>query len=313
MTWKVPDQWSAVARFILYRLNRNRDVKIVITGKGAATGVGKTTAAIQTARWIHSLQECDRCGWLHVPDATECKQCGHDRLSDQQDEWSADQHAFLDPWKYMDYYTNHSSRGEVLLQDESEFSVHKRRGMSGENVQMTKIWAALRFKQCVSILTLPSTDMIDSMMMQLGDLWFNVTQRGTIYPHHYFYNDYTQHVRAYRITNEYGMQSEVRFGDLSDDPDFQTLTDMKEEYVAGQGVEIFDQADVESAAEDAELHHRVGVAENLLSFSEFNQGEIGELVHPDHDDSMSQQWVSKVNNGDLDIQDSNSSRYPVRA
>lgn len=313
MTWKVPDAWSAVARFILYRLNRNRDAKIIITGKGAATGVGKTTAAIQTARWIHSLKECGCCGWITVPDASECPQCGSDRLSDQQDEWTTDKHAFLDPWKYIDYYTNHSSKGEALIQDESEFSIHKRRGMSGENVEMTKAWAALRFKECVSILTLPSTDMIDSMMMQLGDLWFNVMRRGTIYPHHYFYNDYTQKVRAYRITNEYGMQSEVRFGNLEDDPEFQKLTDKKEEYTGGRGVEIFDESDVESAAETAELKHRIGVTENLLAYTELNQGEIGEIVHPDEEDSMSQQWVSKVNTGDLDVQNSNSKQYPVRS
>lgn len=310
----VPQIWSPVCRFVLHRLNKNRDVKLIITGKGASTGTGKTTAAIGFARWIHQIQQCNDCRLYSEPTASECRYCESENIEDQQDKWTAKQHGFLDPWNYMEYYTNESSHGEALVQDESEYSIHKRRAMSGENVEMTKIWSALRYKECVSILTLPSTSLIDDMMKQLGDLWFNVVKRGVVYPYVYWYNDFRETVTPYRVKLENGVPMRIHFNSLDGDDEYEKMTTMKDNFVAGEGGigDVYRKEDLEKAKNKSEQRYRVKITENLLEYSDFSQKDVGSLVHPDPEDSMTQQWVSRVNRGELSAQKEGHDDYPIR-
>lgn len=312
MKIRVAEQLSKVARFIVHRLNEDRDVKAIITGKGATTGIGKTTGAIQLADFVHSIQECNDCSSFTFPTTAVCHRCGSDDLENQQDPWEPDQSAFFDPWNYMDHYTHDSSHGEALLLDEAEYSIHKRRAMSGENVEMTKIWSALRYRNCISILTLPSTSMIDGMMMELGDLWLNATRKGTFDVYHYFYNDYTQTVTPHKVVNELGMQERFEFGHLENDPRKEYIDDRKETFTA-DGIEVYDAEDVSSELADAKMKHKVKVCEQILAKTELDQGMVGECIpDPEEGGTMSQQWVSKVNRGKYQLQDSGDDRYPIR-
>lgn len=312
--YQVPEPLSVTARFVVHRLNENRDLKVIVTGKGATTGISKTTGAIQFADFVHSIQECDRCGNFTYPSVDRCHRCGSPDIHSQQDRWDPEASGFFNPWEYMNYYSHNSSVGEVLLLDEAEYSIHKRRAMSGENVEMTKIWAALRYRNCISILTLPSTSMIDSQMMQLGDLWFNATRKGTFDLYHYFYNDFTQQVTPHPLVNEHGMQERFEFQDLEGDPRKSYIDDQKEQFT-GDGMEVYDAEDMESELKDATMQHKVAVCEKILANTELSQGEVADCIPaPDSEesDTMSQPWVSKVNRGKDALQDESDNRYPIR-
>ncbi|MFB6198895.1 MAG: hypothetical protein ABEI52_11625, partial [Halobacteriaceae archaeon] len=124
----------------------NRDVKMLITARDAQTGTGKTTLAIQLAKWF------DRHGW----DTSK---------------------ATLDGSEYVDRYTD-LEPGEVLVGDELEQMADSRRSMSEQNVTLTQFWSTMRAWQVSTVTTLPSVAMVDKRLKELADLRINVTRRG---------------------------------------------------------------------------------------------------------------------------------------
>ena len=123
----------------LQRLPANRDLRLYITA-ASETGVGKTTLAVALALlW-------DIYGW--TPDK-----------------------ATLDPREYSFLY-DRVRPGSVLILDEAEQALDKRRNMKEEQVQVGHDFATKRYRQVIGILTLPSRDWMDDRVAEdMADYW----------------------------------------------------------------------------------------------------------------------------------------------
>lgn len=287
----VPDRLGVVARFIIYRLLNNRDVKIVVTARGSQTGTGKSTLAVLIAKWIHSLLHCRNCGYITPQGYPRCKRCENPSWMTKEP-WTADDLAFMDVGQYKHYYTKESTFADTMILDEAELLAHNRRAMSGDNVEMTKIFAALRYRNCVSILTLPTTNMIDSQIEELSDIWINVQRRGVAEPYWFWSNDFGG-VHRVPVYNEYGMRERIYFDDLSGDPAYESLNDMKEDYFEGGGGNVYDEEELEERLTNATESTKKDITKWLVHNTDLNQTEIGNIPAID----KSQGWVSKVANG----------------
>lgn len=171
------------------------DAKIIITSHNSRPGLGKTTLAIRMAR------EFDAHGW------------------------DAQTKAFMDAAEYHNAYDDLSS-GSCLLFDEIEGEADSRRAMSNKNVELSKAWAMNRYRNMITICTLPTVTMLDNRMLELSDYWINVMGRGLAHPYRVRVNDFNGRVYRERI-DENGA---IRFGDLpDDDPDYNLLKDMKDQ------------------------------------------------------------------------------------
>lgn len=174
---------------------RDLDAKIIITSHNSKPGLGKTTLATRMARaW-------DKHGW------------------------SAEEKAFMDVFSYHEAYLNENP-GSVLLFDEIEGEADNRRSNSNKNVQLSQAWAQQRFRNMVTICTLPTVSMLDSRMLELSDYWINVMRRGVAHPYRVLVNDFTGEVVRSRMGVE--GNAVIKWEDLPDtDSDYSLLTDMK--------------------------------------------------------------------------------------
>ncbi len=158
---------SVLDDFVNDRLDKNRDVKIIITARNSETGVGKTTLAVKLAKhW-------DRNGW----NASK---------------------GFLDIERYLAYYSDRSSHGDVLILDDAEATVDNRQSMSTENRLISKYWSILRVRNVVSILTMPTMSMLDKRLIELSDCVINVRGKGDAVPYRTYVDDVTHDIRQYR-------------------------------------------------------------------------------------------------------------------
>lgn len=135
---------SKLHKEYLNRMAAGRDLKVVITA-ASETGVGKTTLALVLAiMWdIH--------GW--TPDR-----------------------ATLDPREYALKY-DEVPPGSVLLLDEAEQAVDKRRGMSKDNLEVSHDFAAKRYRQVVGLLTAPSRGWLDERIgIDMVDFWIQAQE-----------------------------------------------------------------------------------------------------------------------------------------
>lgn len=262
---EVPPQYSVFLRLLLHRLKENRDLKIIITSRSATTGLGKTTLAYIICREIMRIQ-------------------GR--------EWTTDDHAFIDVQGYRNAYIN-GQEGDCLLLDEIEYAADSRRAMSSDNVDLSHTWTTLRYKNIVSVATLPTTTMLDGRLLELADVWINVTRKGVAHPYYLWVNDYTGERNRKRMVNELGLEETIAFNDVSDEQEWQKLKQLKEDHVEGDENQYFERDDLESAKDDAQRAEKIHLTNNLLANTNLNQSEIANIVE------RSQQWVSKVNTGDV--------------
>ena len=176
----------------LYESRRrdNRTLLAIIVARDAATGTGKTTLAVQLA---HS--------W-------------------DQNGWTADR-ATLDPNDYADQYTADDTPSQsVLLLDEAEQAADNRRSMSDQNVQISHLWATMRYREIYSLVTLPSAAMLDKRLKELADLRIVVHSRGVGVVYTTKIDDHDGEYMPKRLCR-------IRWDHADDDPEYQQLTDMK--------------------------------------------------------------------------------------
>lgn len=149
------------------RLDKGRDIKIIITARNSQTGLGKTTLGVILAK-IH-----DRNGFNINK-------------------------AFQRYKPYCRKYLN-SKSGDVLLLDDFQMSGDSRRGTSHSNVQLSQIWQKFRFKNVITITTLPTTYTLDNRFLVLADVRINIERRGVFHPYLIFVHDFDHYVREFKF------------------------------------------------------------------------------------------------------------------
>jgi len=150
---------------------RDLDAKIIITSHNSRPGLGKTTLAIKMAR------DFDKNGW------------------------NADEKAFMSAHEYHNAYEDLPS-GSALVFDEIEGEADSRRAMSEKNVELSQAWAQNRYRNMITICTLPSVSMLDNRMLEMSDYWINVMGRGTAHPYRVLVNDFSGKVIRKRLDDD---------------------------------------------------------------------------------------------------------------
>jgi len=203
--WQL-DPECPLHQLFLERMENDRDLKIIITAKDAETGVGKSTAGFALAASWHPVYTGES--------------------------WSADEYGSYDIGPYLEQYLS-ATNGSVLQMEEAE-QLDARRGMASENVDFSHYWMAMRVRQIVSILTLPSTSALDKRLWQLADVWINIEERGkaavyrigvnsfngemyTKYMHEFEWPDLSGHQEMQKLDREKDAKIERGLGDVGDD------------------------------------------------------------------------------------------------
>lgn len=182
-------------RFRQKRLDKNRDLKVIITSRNSTTGTGKTTLAV----------------WLAL---------------NWDQNWTAEEKGTLSVSEYLDTYRQ-LDRGSVLLMDEAE-QLDARRSMSQDNVDFAEKWMMMRVRNVTSILTLPTASALDKRLKELADVRINVHRRGKARVYKITVDDHnTSEVR------EWGWH-ELEWPDLSEHPEMQALDEQKQAKIDGE-------------------------------------------------------------------------------
>lgn len=251
---------GVVGEFINNRLAENRDAKIIITAKNSATGLGKSTLALLIAKWI-------------------------------DDDFSAEEQVFINVQDYVDAYLN-AEPGTALILDEIEAGADSRRAMSHDNVNLSKAWASLRFKNVVTIATLPTTTMLDKRLMELSDLWINVLKKGVAQPYFIWINDFNNNMKTVATKHPETKQTEVLLWDKIDDEDFRYMEKLKETDVFGDSEKRYDYSEVKNKMDEARREKRNEAIKELYEKTNLSQAQIGNFDFID----IRQQQVSQVIN-----------------
>lgn len=189
------------------KLESDNDVKILVVGANSQTGIGKTTFAIQLARFL------DQSG----------------------DQWDAESNAFIEVDEYIQAHLNYP-KGSCLLLDEIEAGADSRRATSHDNVNLSQAWQTMRARNIATIATTPTMSTVDNRMLELADYWVLVKQRGVCQPFEIRVNDFKpQKVQRKPINaNKKGIGEHIVFPDLSDgDEDKKYLDKIKDEMLRG--------------------------------------------------------------------------------
>lgn len=266
--FRVPDfQYSTLGMFIIYRLLQNRDAKIVITSKGSTTGTGKTTLAVHLCRWVRRVAN---------------------QLFDADRQWRADEFGSVELDDYFESYADAHS-GDALLPDELEHGADRRRHMSHENVGISQAWAVLRYKNVVSVATLPTINMVDRRLLELGDVWINVVKRGRANTYYLTTDDFTGELIRKRM-KRFGYREAILFPEIpEDDRDLSYLHDQKEK----MGIPTLNDRITEQDLKETKKEFRNRVVKTLLELKDegtinIPQHQIGDIAN------CSQQTVSNI-------------------
>lgn len=187
------------------KLESGKDIQIVIVGRNAETGTGKTVLAIALSKVL------DEHGWDHTKGT-------------------------LDFERYQELYDTLPPRSAILL-DEMELIADSRRALSKENVDLSQMWSMFRYRQMVTIGTIPSADQLDKRMKKLSNGRLTVIERGKAFPYWYRVDDFSGKVdpRRYkkRVWTDSGrlvkFPETITFPDLSDTEDYKEMHKKKEE------------------------------------------------------------------------------------
>lgn len=226
---------------------KDLDAKIIITSHNSRPGLGKTTLAIRMAR------DFDLHGW------------------------SAEKKAFMNANKYHNAYED-LEPGSAMLFDEIEGEADSRRAMSNKNVELSQAWAQNRYRNMVTICTLPSVSMLDNRMLEMSDYWINVIDRGVAHPYRVLVNDFNGKVIRSRI-DENGV---IRYRDLpDDDPDYNHLTERKHERRTSVEKQYFDEDEVEKkvnkARKETRMETRNEFLETVCNETDLTPGKLAEV------------------------------------
>lgn len=239
------DPTSWLHRIFLERMENNRDLKIIITARDAQTGVGKSTLAFTLA-----------ASWNKIYTGNE---------------WTAENGATFDVGEFLSKYTE-LPNGSILLMEEAE-QLDARRSMAGNNVDFSHYWMAMRVRQLVSILTLPSTTALDKRLWELADVWINVQRRGSARVHECQINDFEQ--KLWREPKE-----TIVWPDTSHHPEMQAIDDMKEEKIDRGLDDVGDEEEDTIDPKEAKREEKIAIAQRLRDDPRIDLSgeEIGRVV-----------------------------------
>lgn len=300
----IPPEISVLARLLLYRINNDMEAQILITGKSATRGLGKTQLAICLAKWLHRCVICESCGFVWPYTDPICPRCEEEDPGWRaMPTWSYEDNAFLRVNRYIDACL--STSREVMLFDEIEYAADSRRAMTHENVDLSQALMTLRWKSNIMIATLPTASVLDGRIEQLADVWVNIVRRGDANAYHLWTNDFPPYQRSrIRMTLENGWVETIHWDPIDDDPDYQKLTADKERLVRSSGDELNEE--MQEAMKQRLRENKIEIIERLLERTEITQRTIASAF------DVAQGWVSQINNGYLDVQDEIEDRYPIR-
>lgn len=257
---------TPLGMFIINRLVKDRDTKILITSQGNTTGTGKTTLAIQLARVINKIAN---------------------KVLDNNNEFNAESNGFVNAYEWISMYQE-AEGGEVFITDELEYMVDNRRSMSAQNVAISHAYQMLRFKNCTTIATAPGPHTLDLRVFQNNDIWLLVTQQGRAIPFKISVGDLSGDMYTTRFKyNGYGLT--LLWKDLPEgDEDYENLTGKKRK----EALNIAKKQEQENPKE-VKRQTKINATVNLLKMKQegnidITQADIADIV------DMSQQWVYKV-------------------
>lgn len=194
---------SLLYQLIENRLDQDRDIKIIVTARNSQTGLGKSTLGVILCK-IHDRNGFDKSK------------------------------AFQRYKPYMRKYIN-SKSGDCLLLDDFQMSADNRRGTSKSNVYLSQMWQKLRFKNVVSVATMPTTYTLDDRFLVLADVRINIQDRGTFAPYLIFVHDFQHYIREFKFPD-----SPYYFSDLDDLDIFHKIEGEKENSAKNRYEEWFE-------------------------------------------------------------------------
>jgi hypothetical protein len=255
---------SVLGTFLEHRYKEDRDAKVIITSKGSSTGLGKTTLAIMICYFA------DMHGW------------------------DADEKGFTNVNKYVQKYKEVEPHSALLI-DEIEHGADNRRAMSQDNVDLSHAWATLRYRNIISVATLPSVSMLDNRMMELADIWINVVEKGKAIPFYIWTDDFTGQIKRKVLRHPKTQQEEIITFPRLTNSDYRTMKSKKDTTVrTGEEHKTYDKSDIEDAKEEAAKEKRNELIRELYNSDQLDlsQSQIGDLV------GISQSMVGYVVNED---------------
>lgn len=257
--WQL-DPECPLHQLFLKRMDNGRDLKVIITAKDAETGVGKSTAGFALAASWHPIYA--------------------------DEEWSADKYGSYDIGPYLEQYLS-AKNGSVLQMEEAE-QLDSRRAMAGNNVDFSHYWMAMRVRQIVSILTLPSTSALDKRLWQLADVWINVEGRGDAAVYRIGVNSFNGEMYT-------EFMHEFSWPDVSDHPEMQKLDREKDEKIERGLGDVADDAEDVPEPKEVRREYAKEVAQRLRAWDKYDlSGEdIGRAV------DRSDAWVYKNTTAEL--------------
>lgn len=186
---------SAFLQDINDKIEQDKDIQIIIVGRNAERGLGKTTLGILLCKLL------DRHEWDHSKGT-------------------------LNFDRYKELYNELPERSAILL-DEMELIADTRRALSKENVQLSQMWSMFRYRQMITIGTIPSADQLDKRMKKLSSGRITVVERGLAYPYRYRVDDFSGKVTPRRYRNDYGLKEQIRWKDLDGSEDKKVMDKKK--------------------------------------------------------------------------------------
>jgi len=241
---------------------RQGGARVIVDAENAATGVGKTTAAVSVA--------------------LACARAFDYELSPEDFTLSGE--AYLERWR--EHPGRHQPSVIVLDELAGAGAGDARRSMSNKNVNLARSWQLMRKKRIVTITTLPHWSDADKRMRRFADYRVWCLER----PIGYF--------RPYKVTStfddgdvkteRYDDVQRIKFPNLDglEDPYFRDVTDKKDALLDS---EAFDADELQEDAidpDEAERQQKVADAQRARD-SGLSTTEVAEVV------DMSQSWVSK--------------------
>ena len=248
---------------------RQGGARVIVDAENAATGVGKTTAAVSVA--------------------LACARAFDYELSPEDFTLSGE--AYLERWR--EHPGRHQPSVIVLDELAGAGAGDARRSMSNKNVNLARSWQLMRKKRIVTITTLPHWSDADKRMRRFADYRVWCLER----PIGYF--------RPYKVTStfddgdvkteRYDDVQRIKFPNLDglEDPYFRDVTDKKDALLDS---EAFDADELQEDAidpDEAERQQKVADAQRARD-SGLSTTEVAEVV------DMSQSWVSKYTNPPAD-------------